>query len=162
MEKINEAYIKFCEKGSNGITPFISNINSKENIIHNLLALYIEKINLIAVLIEQQANTYNEVFDLLVQYPNELKFSKQLFLYRQNPEMNLVFLYGINAVKSIVFPLLKNHFKLNEKQEHFDSIWTTFVDTWYSRLDINNLTAKHMKDISEETAEIIIKLNKKR
>lgn len=97
---------------------------------------------------------------LPAEYPDELKFCKQLFTHRENPEMNLVFLYGISTVKPIVLSLITSHFKISEYPEYFGSVWMTMVESWYSRLDVNNLTAKNMKDISEETGEIIIKLNK--
>ncbi len=111
-------------------------------------------------LIKKQTYNYYELFDLLAEYPDELKFCKQLFTHRENPEMNLVFLYGISAVKPIILRLITNHFKISEYPEYFGSVWMCMVESWYSRLDVNNLTAKHMKDISEETGEIIIKLNK--
>ena len=157
MENLNQAYIKFSKEGNSGITPFISNIHSKEDIINNLLTLHVDKINFITSLIKKQTYTYDEFFDLLAKYPDELKFCKQLFIHRENPEMNLAFLYGINAAKPIILSLLKSHFKLSEDMEYFNSVWMTMVESWYSGLDVNNLTAKHMKDISEETAEIIIK-----
>ena len=160
MDYLNKAYKEFAEKGTNGITPFIGNNDSIENLKHDLLALHIDKIDFLTSLIKKQTNTYNELFYLLVEFPDELKFCKQLFRHRENPEMNLVFLYGINAAKPIILSLLKSHFKLSEDIEYFGSVWMAMVESWYSGLDVNNLTAKHMKDISEETAEIIIKLNK--
>ncbi len=160
MEHLIQAYKEFSKKGNCGIAPFISKIHSKEDIIYNLLALHIDKIDFITSLLEKQTNSYNELFDFLAEYPVELKFSKQLFTHRENPEMNMAFLYGINAAKPIIISLLKSHFNLSEDIANFSSVWMTMVESWYSRLDVNNLTAKHMKDISEETAEIIIKLNK--
>ncbi|MCK5134611.1 MAG: hypothetical protein KAR19_02390 [Bacteroidales bacterium] len=160
MENLNQVYKKFSKEGNSGIAPFISKTHSTEDIIHNLLALHIDKIDFFTSLIKKQNTTYNELFDFLAEYPDELRFCKQLFTHRENPEMNLVFLYGINAVKPIVLSLITSHFKISEYSEYFDSVWMTMVESWYSRLDVNNLTAKHMKDISEETAEIIIKLNK--
>lgn len=160
MDKLNEAYKGFAEKGTEGITSIIAKNNSIEDIIHELLALHIDKIDFFTSLIKKQNSTYNELFDLLAEYPDELKFCKQLFIHRENPEMNLVFLYGINAAKPIILSLLKSHFKLSEDIEYFSSVWMTMVESWFSELDVNNLTAKHMKDISEKTAEIIIKLNK--
>ncbi len=160
MDYLNKAYKEFADKGTEGITPFIGKNNSIENLKHELLALHIDKIDFFTSLIKKQTYNYNELFDLLAEYPDELKFCKQLFIHRENPEMNLVFLYGINAVKPILLSLLKSHFKLSENVEYFSSVWMTMVESWYSGLDVNNLTAKHMKDISEKTAEIIIKLNK--
>ena len=160
MDNLNQAYIEFSKEGNSGIASFISNIHSKEDIINNLLTLHLDKIDFITSLIKKQNSTYNELFDLLSEYPDELKFCKQLFIHRENPEMNLAFLYGISAVKPIVLPLITSYFKISEDSESFGAIWMAMVESWYSRLDVNNLTAKHMKDISEETREIIIKLNK--
>ena len=160
MDYLDKAYKEFAEKGMKGITQIIGRNDSLENLIHKLLALHVDKVDFITSLIKKQTNTDNELFDLLAEYPDELKFCKHLFLCRENPAMNLVFLYGISAVKPIVLTLITSHFKISEYSEYFDSVWMTMVESWYSRLDVNNLTAKHMKDISEETAEIIIKLNK--
>ena len=74
--------------------------------------------------------------------------------------MNMCFLYGINALKPITIPLFKSRFKLSKDIEYYDSVWMCMVESWYSALDINNLTAKHMKEISEETAKIVFELNK--
>ena len=160
MDYLNKAYKEFAEKGTKGITPLIGKNDSIENLKHELLALHIDKIDFITSLIKKQNCTYNELFDLLSGYPDELKFCKQLFTHSENPEMSLVFLYGISTVKPIVLPLITSYFKISEDSESFGAIWMAMVESWYSRLDVNNLTAKHMKDISEETREIIIKLNK--
>lgn len=159
MQNLDQTYLKFSEKGVRGIAPFINNIDSKEDIIYNLLDLHIYKIDLITNLIKKQVNTYNEVFELLADYPTELKFCKQLFTHRKDPKMNLVFLYGISAFKPIVFPLLKTHFKITENQKHLNILWTTFVETWCSKLNTNNLSANNMNFISEEAGEILIKIN---
>ncbi len=129
------------------------------NFRNALLALHIDKVDLILSRIKNQTATYNELFDLLAGYPDELKFCKQLSVAGEEPEMKLVHLQCISIFKPVVFPLLKSHFKFTDNQEHLASIWLTFVESWQSGLDVNNLTSKHMKRVSEETGEIIIKLN---
>lgn len=160
MDYINESYKAFADKGPDGIIQFIGKNDSAENLKYKLLELYIDKIDFIISLIRKQNCNYDELFDLLAEYPNEIKFCKQLFIHKENPEMNLVFLYGINAVKPLILPLLKSHFKISENIEYFNSLWITIAESWCSELDVNNLTAKHLKDTSEATAEIIFKLNK--
>ena len=126
-----------------------------------MLTLHIDKIDFVTLSIKKKTYTHKKLFDLFAEYPDELKFCKQLFIHRENPEMNLVFLYSINAFKPILLTLLKSHFKISENIEYYSSVWMTMVESWYSELDVNNLTAKHMKEISEKTAEIIINLNNK-
>ena len=159
MDYLNKAYKEFAEKGMKGITIINRKNDSLENLIHKLLALHVDKLDAITSLIEKQNSTYIQLFELLSAYPDEIKFNKQLFIHRENPAMNLVFLYGTNSVKPIIRSQLKSHFKLSENIEHFNSVWMTMVESWYSALDVNNLTAKHMQNISEETAAIIINMN---
>ncbi len=45
MENLNQAYKIFSKEGNSGITPFLSKIHSTEDIIYNLLALHIDKID---------------------------------------------------------------------------------------------------------------------
>lgn len=159
MDHLNKAYKEFAEKGINGITQFIGKNDTSENLIYKLLTIHIDKLDVITSLIKKENSTYDNLFDLISAYPDQIKFNKQLFIYRDNPAMNMCFLYGISALKPITIPLFKNYFKLSKDIEYYDSVWMTLVESWYSALDINNLTVKHMKDISEETAEIIINLN---
>jgi len=160
MDYIDKAYKQFAENGIKGITQFVGENDTVENLKNELLSLHIDKLDVITSLIKKQNSTYNNLFDLLSAYPDQIKFNKQLFTHRENPAMNLCFLYGISAFKTITIPLFKSHFKLSMDIESLDSIWMTMVESWYLALDINNLTVKHMKDISEETAEKIIELSK--
>lgn len=161
MSSLEKTYKGFAKNGIKGIPPFDGKNDSEENLLHTLLALHIDKINFIASLIKKQNPSFGELFNLLSAYPDEIKFNKQLFIHRENPAMNLCFLYGISAIKTIIIPLFKSHFRLTKNTEYLDSIWMTVVEAWYTRLDANNLTAVQMKEITEETAEIIFKLNKK-
>ena len=160
VDHLNIAYKEFAEKGIKGITQFVDRNDAAENLLHKLLALHVDKLDVITSLIKKQNSTYNNLFDLLSAYPDQIKFNKQLFIHRENPAMNMCFLYGISVLKPITIPLFKNYFKLSKEIEYYDSLWMTMVESWYSALDVNNLTAEYMKEISEETAEILFKLNK--
>ena len=159
MENLNQVYKQFSEKGTHGITSFISKTHTKKEIIYDLLALHIDKVDFITSSIKEKVNSYDEFYELLVGFPDDIKFSKQLFKHREKPEMNLALLYDICAVKPIITPLFKDHFILSENPEYFNSVWMTLVESWYTRVDVNNLSAKHLQDLSEETGKILIKLN---
>ena len=160
MDYLDKAYKEFAENGMKGITQFVDKNDSLENLEYELLSLHVNRIDFLSSLIKKQNLTFDEFFELLVEYHDQIKFNKQLFTHRVNPEMNLCFLYGISVLKPITIPLFKSHFTLSEDVEYYDSVWMTMVESWYSALDVNNLTVKHIKDVSEETAEIIFKLNK--
>lgn len=160
MKNLDQAYMKFSEMGVIAIDPFCSNSNSKEILIQDILALHIDKIDQISTLLTKQACTYNELFIFLAQYPNELKFCKQLFIHREDLEVNMVFLYTVNAFKPFVFPLIIDHFNLANDEEHYDAKWMTFIEAYCSELDVNSLSANDLYLLSEETGKILIKLNK--
>lgn len=156
MDFIRKDFMEYEEKGIESFVPLARKNNSIENYNHELLSLYIDKIDLIISLLQKQPNISKKLLVLLTEYPNELRFCNQLFEHRKNPEMNLVFLYVINAVKPVVLPLITIHLK---KPEYVDSVWMTTIELWFSKLDVNNINLKHLKDISVETGEIINRLN---
>lgn len=159
MDNLEKIYEKFADNGIKGITEFIGKNNYTENLTNELLSLHIDKINFMISFIKNKNSTYNNLFDLLSDYPEQIKFNNQLLKHRENPVMNLCFRYCISTLKPITIPLFKDRFGLSEKIEHYDSVWMTMIELWHSKLDVNNITAKHMKEISEETAKTIIKLN---
>ncbi len=157
VDSLEKKYIKFAKNGINGVSQLVAKNDYAENLLHKLLALHIDKTNLISALIKMQNCAFEEFFEILAAYPDEIKFNKQLFAHRDIPAMNLCFLHGIRKIQPVTIPLLKSHFKLTENTEYLDSIWMTMVESWYSRLDVNDLTANQMKEISEEVAEILLK-----
>lgn len=158
MDHLNKTYKEFAEEGIKGITQFVDSNNSLESLKHQIIEIHIDKTRVINSLIEN--NTNNDIFDLLSGHPEQIKFCRQLFIHRENLEMNLAFLHGIRTFKPIIFSMLKNQFNLSKDVEYFNSTWMTIVESWYSKLDVNNLTVQHMKDISKEIAETVINLNK--
>ncbi len=160
MKDLCFVYNEFANTGLEGIVPFISKCSSRESLVQEILSLHIDKIADLILVIKKQKTTENELFNLLEKFPYQLKFSKQLCKYREDPKMNLVFLHCVNITKSLFLTLTPIRIIKLKDSEYFNSIWMTLVESWCSELDVNNLTAKHMKNISEETAEIIIKLNK--
>lgn len=159
MENIYHTYQKFAEEGYSGIGSFISEGHHPENIIYDLLAYHIKRLDHIISSIKKQNSSFYEFFELLANYPDEIKFSRQLLNLREKPEMNLVFLYSIQTFKPIVRPLLISHFGLTGNPDFPDCMWVTFVESWYSALDMNDLTAKHMRSVAEETSKMINELN---
>ena len=117
MDYLDKAYKEFVGKGPNGITQFVDKNDSLENLIHKILTLHVDKLDAITSLIEKQNSTFIQLCKLLSAYPDEIKFNKQLFIHRENPTMNMCFLYSISALKPITIPLFKNYFKLSKDIE---------------------------------------------
>lgn len=98
-----------------------------------------------------------DLYNLLANYPIPLKFCRQLFINRSNLLYNTAF---IKAYKdsSITFALklFSQQYELKNNEETFN-LWATVGDSWYSRLDINDLSAKKMQEIAEEVLNSVFK-----
>lgn len=99
-----------------------------------------------------------DLYNLLEQYPIPLKFHKQLFLNRHILSFNYLFVkvYNYHA-NAFVLKLFSEHFKLNQTKENLNNLWTTVGESWYSRLDVNDLSAKKMQLLAEDIMKSVMK-----
>lgn len=103
-------------------------------------------------------NYFPDLYLLLEQYPIPLKFSKQLFLNRNIPAFNYLFMKTYNASASaFILKLFAKQFGLHQNDEDTYNLWLTVGESWYSRLDINNLSAKKMQKLAEEIMNSVLK-----
>ena len=104
---------------------------------------------------------FPDVYLLLEQYPIPLQFSKQLFLHRNNPIYNLLFIKTYSAsAKAFILELFSKQFNLNYNDEDTNNLWITFGESWYSRLDTNDLSAASMEQLAEEVINSVLKFIK--
>ncbi len=99
-----------------------------------------------------------DVYLLLEQYPIPLQFSKQLFLNRNNPTYNLLFIKTYSeSAKVFIINLFSEQYKLPKNNDDTYNLWLTFGESWYSRLDINNLSATNMQQLAEDVINSALK-----
>lgn len=99
-----------------------------------------------------------DVYLLLEQYPIPLQFSKQLFLHRNNPAFNLLFIKTYNAsAEAFILKLFSKQFNLHFNDEDTYNLWLTVGESWYSRLDANKLSAASMQQLAEEVINSVLK-----
>ncbi len=101
---------------------------------------------------------FPDVYILLEQYPIPLKFSKQLFLNRHILSFNYLFVkaYGYHA-NHFALKLFSEQFNLNQTEEDLTNLWTTVGESWFSRLDVNDLSAKTMQLLAEGIIKSVLK-----
>ena len=101
---------------------------------------------------------FPDLYNLAEQYPIPLKFSKQLFLNRHILSFNYLFVKAYNYhANTFVLKLFSEQFNLNQTKENLINLWTTVGDSWYSRLDVNDLSAKKMQLLAEDIMKSVIK-----
>ncbi len=103
-------------------------------------------------------NLFPDLYLLLEQYPIPLQFTKQLFLNRNKPAYNYLFTktYTV-AANTFVLKLFSKQFDLHYNDEDTYNLWLTVGESWYSRLDTNNLSAANMQQLAEEIMNSVLK-----
>lgn len=93
----------------------------------------------------------------LAQFPIPIRFSRQLFINRNNPTYNYLFIKTYNAgASSFLLKLFSDQYGLKNDNDTYN-LWLTVGEAWYSRLDVNNLTATHMQQLAEEVLNSVLK-----
>ena len=106
----------------------------------------------------QECKTFfPDLYLLLEQYPIPLKFSKQLFLNRNIPAFNYLFMRTYNAsARAFILKLFSEQFGLHFAYEDIYNLWLTVGESWYSRLDPNNLSALKMQQLADKIMNSVL------
>lgn len=98
-----------------------------------------------------------DLYLLLEKYPIPLQFSKQLFLNRNIPAYNYLFMKILSAIGSLFcLKLFSEQFNIRNDEDACN-LWQIVVEAWYSRLDVNDLTAKKMAQLEKEIMDSVVK-----
>jgi len=101
---------------------------------------------------------FPDLYLLLEQYPIPLQFSRQLFLNRSYPAFNYLFTNTYNAsAKVFILKLFFEQYGLHHINTDSYNLWLTVGESWYSRLDANNLSAAKMQQLAEEIIDSVLK-----
>ena len=96
-------------------------------------------------MIEVKTKCHNLFPDLLSRNSHMLKFHRQLFLNRNDPEVNSLYGHLGIMLKDLVFPLLRKHFSFKKSFENTDSLIVDLMDVYFSKLNINDLSTKNLE-----------------
>lgn len=108
--------------------------------------------------IESCKRLFPDLYNLLEKIPIPLQFSRQLFLNRHIPAFNYMFhkMYSSHS-HSFLMTLFAEQFGLHQKTEIIYNLWVTIGESWYSRLDPDNLSAEKMQQLAEEIINSVLK-----
>jgi len=102
-------------------------------------------------------NFYPDLLVLLAQNPILLKFSKQLFINRDNPIYNYLFVKAYHeSANFILLKLFSKQYGLKNNKETLNLL-VTVGESWYSRLDTNDLSAEKMQQIATDVMNSVLK-----
>lgn len=137
---------------------FYHHFGDLDNFINELLDMHwqiSQQFNFIGK--KECKNFYPDLYVLLEQNPIPLKFSKQLFINRNKPSYNYLFVKAYNeSSKIFMLKLFSKQFGLKNNEETYN-LYTTVGESWYSRLDTTDLSAKTMQQISKDVMNSVLK-----
>lgn len=101
---------------------------------------------------------FPDLYILIAQFPLSMKFNLQLFLNRNNPTYNFVYIKTYNvSSEAFTLKLFCNHFNLSCQNEDVSNLWATMIEAWNSRIDTNNLSAAHLQEEAEKVVDSVMK-----
>jgi len=126
--------------------------------IDELLAMHWE----IALYFDRQGKAeckqlFPDLYNILAEHPVPLKFSIQLFRHRNTPAYNFLFIktYESSAM-SFLLRLFSKEYKLAQPESELLKLWLTVGETWYSRLVLEDLSAKTLQRNAEEILNTVV------
>ena len=178
MSKTNELKQKWIEKGYEHFALFGPNISinkiskeigfSRASFYHHFgdYDIFIEELlnvhweicqQFISIGEEECKVLYPDLYILLSQNIIPLKFNRQLFINRNVPAYNYLFIKSYNeAAKIFTLKLFSAQFDFKNNKETFD-LWITVGESWYSRLDMNDLSAERIEQLSKDVMNSVLK-----
>lgn len=99
-----------------------------------------------------------DLYGLLERFPMGLKFQRQLFLNRHIPQFGYLFSKSHDqTINELILDLFFDEFDLNLKREDAARLWLTLTESWYARIDPENLVADELQRIAEDIMTSILK-----
>ena len=147
-------YNRFAEKGLKAFEAADYG-NDSEKLLDQLLEIHFVNVEIFCLACKEFCKSYPDIHPLLARFSNELKFHRQLFLNRNEQIYNLAFLKGVSDIKNIMLPLFMKHYKYDDSFQSLEAMWATLVESWFARLDINDLSAETMQGLTDEIMKVM-------
>lgn len=103
-------------------------------------------------------NFLPDIHMLNMQNITGLKFSKQVFLNRDRPKFNELYLKLIQLGNPVFIPKMLDFYDLTKDYFVAESLWMTVYDAWFARLDTNQLNVTYLSDLTESIMKPILDL----
>lgn len=94
---------------------------------------------------------FPDLYNILAENPIPLMFNIQLFRHRGHPSYNYLFIKTFQASANIyVLRLFAEHLGLRNNDRDLYTLWLTLGEAWYSRLDVQDLSAETLQNHAKE------------
>lgn len=140
-------------------TSFNYYFSKKEEFCNELLEKHYDMVDQYIEAAVLHCKKYFDQHELLLMFPSGFKFHKQLFNNRHHDKYDQIYIKcNEKCARKFTLRLFIDYYKLPLSLEEADPIHEALLDTWYSRLNVNDLTLEKMVSLTEEIMEGILVL----
>ena len=171
---IEASYVLFAENGPENFsikrlaelaglprTNFYYHFKDNDEVIDEAIKLHIIVAKeYLMVLKDELKNFLPDLHIISVKYPIGLKFVKQLFLNRETKKYNDLYNKLNKMPMPIIVPKMLSYYNLEIEYKIAEELWITVLDTWYSRLDVNNINLEVLCELSDSILKSVFNFSK--
>ena len=161
---LKTAYDNFGRKGpkslvaslkSSGINDFV-NLNDLQD---QLIRKHLINTEIFLLACENKLTSFPKLFKLLAQFPEALRFNKQIFLHRSNPVYNELFLEITKLSPGNILSSFSDYYQLSSDEDAINLI-KICLESWFSRIDTNHIDAQKMFQHFDEIIKGLLRFKK--
>lgn len=154
---INAAYEAFATEGPDFSLKALSqktglpratlyyHFDSKDHLIEELLKKHQQYLDAFQSDVKSKLKQLiPDLYEIMIDYKLGVRFHQQLIKNRHIDLYNCSYCCGNNGSIKILLPFIKDYFKLKTPDREVITFYTTLTDSWYSRLDTENLSVEEM------------------
>lgn len=138
-------------------TTFYHHFADREDLISQLLERYMAAIEAnVLIGSDYCRKLIPDLHEVIAMDITLLKFTRQLFLNRSDPVYNLVFTKSREKTNEVIIPLFIEYYKFNIPYRLAEDLWNSLAESWYSRLNPNDLSVESMRRLTEEIMQTVL------
>ena len=139
-------------------TTFYHHFADKEDLVSQLLERYLLQVETYTRIGKEYCKKLMpDLHEVIAMDILLLKFSRQLFLNRSDPYYNMVFINARDKTNKVIIPLFIDYYHFTIPYSLAEDLWNSLSESWYSRLDPDDLTAGSMQKLTEEIMETVLR-----
>jgi len=142
---LKTAYINFGMEGPKSLVSGLkqSGFNNQDELLEQLIRKHLINSEIFLLACERELTTFPDIFQIITQFPETIRFNKQVYLHRSNPAYNELFMRVTKLTPGHILSAFIDYYRLSSIEDAVYLI-TICLESWFSKIDINQIDAEKM------------------